>query len=388
MIAINKTLRWQQVVWCWVTLAGVLVLTIPSAVVRAEALALRTFRVELPGQADNVIRTSWPGIGCWFMTAQDFEPEGYKQFVDLHERHSGYELLTTSIRHPVEVTQPAVHDQIKRAAEYARAHGMKVVMDLDVRLARQSFMQKHPEEMQEIVRLREVALQPDGSATLQIPALTLADHYTPTTRGVRAYETIAARLLRVYSYETNATGIDPQSIQDITSRCLVSQADTNGLRVNLRGEAADTGRTACVLAAFTLFTPDVFAPHLLEFERDILRQYADVPLAGACKDEWGFPGRFNPRRDDCYFSAAMAREYARRRPGHDLARDLLLMSRPHTGMEAARTAAINYYMEMNWQRNAEVENAFYQSIKRVFGPQAMCATHPTWFPDPGTKEEV
>ena len=70
-----------------------------------------------------------------------------------------------------------------------------------------------------------------------------------------------------------------------------------------------------------MFTPDVFAPHLLGFERDILRQYADVPLAGACKDEWGFPGRFEPRTDDLYCSRFMAEAYAHRRPGRDLLRD-------------------------------------------------------------------
>lgn len=355
---------------------------------QAADIPLRSLRVALPGQQDNAIKTSWPGIGCWFMTAPDFEPGGFKRFVDLHEKHSSYELLTTSIRHPVEVTQLAVHDQIKRAAEYARAHGMQVVMDLDVRLARQAFMAKHPDEMQELVRLREVALQPDHEVSLKIPALTLADHYTPTARGVRAYETIATRLLRAYSYTTNAAGIDPDSVRDITARCLVSQADTNALQVSIRGEAADHDRIACVLAAFTLFTPDVFAPHLIEFEHDILRQYADVPLAGACKDEWGFPGRFGPRLDDCWFSSAMAREYARRRRGHDLTRDLLTMFKAHSGLEAARAAAINHYMEMSWQRNAEIESAFYQSVKECFGSQAMSATHPTWYPHPGTKEEV
>jgi hypothetical protein len=322
------------------------------------------------------------------MTARDFDPEGYKQFLDLHEKHSGYELLTTSIRHHVEVTEPAVHDQIQRAAEYARARGMRMVMDLDVRLARQEFARQHPDELQEIVRLREVALSPAGLATLEIPALTLADHYTPTALGVRAYETVAARLLRACSYTTNASGIDPGSIREISDRCSISQADARGLRVSIRAGPEDTGRILCVLGAFTLFTPDVFAPHLVGFERRILQQYADVPLAGACKDEWGFPGRFSPRTDDLYFSSAMAREYRRRRPGHDLVGDLLLMFRPHTGMGAARVAAINHYMEMNWQRNAEVENAFSASVKRVFGPQAMSATHPTWFPDPGTPEEV
>ena len=386
MTATSRRPCWRQV--NSLPLAGLVAAALSVSATPAGERTVRSWQADLPRQDHNAIKRSWPGIGCWFMTARDFEPGGYRHFVDLTEKHSGYGLLTTSIRHTVEVTQPAVHDQIKRAAEYARAHGMQVVMDLDVRLARESFLRQYPDEMQEIVSLREVPLEPAGAATLQIPSITLADHYTPTALGVRPYETIAARLLRAYSYSTEADKIVAGSIQEITSRCVVREADTNGLRVEISGKASDLGRRACVLAAFTLFTPDVFAPHLLEFEQKVLEQYADAPLAGACKDEWGFPGRFNPRLDDYFFSSAMAAEYARRRPGHDLVRDLLLMFRPHTGLEAERVAAINHYMEMNWQRNAEVENAFYRSIKGVFGAQAMSATHPTWYPDPGTREEV
>ena len=141
-----------------IRLAWLLLWLLPLAALQAAEAPLRSLRVELSGQEHNLIRSSWPGIGCWFLTAPDFEPDGFKHFIDLHEKHSGYELLTTSIRHNVEVTQPGVHDQIKRAAEYARAHGMHVVMDLDVRLARQAFRQQYPGEMQEIVRLREVDL--------------------------------------------------------------------------------------------------------------------------------------------------------------------------------------------------------------------------------------
>ncbi len=236
--------------------------------------------------------------------------------------------------------------------------------------------------------MREIPLGPEGQASLVIDAIQLADHYTPTHLGVRPYESISSRLLRAYSYEVGPQGIEPATIRDITVRCQAAQADGKALKVTIPCTAEDHGRTACLLAAFTLFAPDVFAPHLTEFERGILKQYADVPLAGACKDEWGFPGRFNPQLEDQYFSPAMSKEYARRRPGRDLVRDLLLMFKPHGGLEAERAAAINYFMEMNWQRNAEVENAFYQSIKDVFGPQAMSATHPTWWPNPATREEV
>lgn len=345
--------------------------------------AARSLRVELAAQEHNAVKTSWPGIGCWFWTTEEFKPEGYKRFLDLHEKHSGYALLTTSIRHPVEVTDRAVHDQIKRAADYARGRGMSIVMDLDVRLARQAFMDKHPRDMQEIVRLREGPLKADGPVELRVEAINLGDHYTFRAR---PYESIAGRLLRVYSYVSGPRGIDPATVQDITARCQVVQADAKAVRVALpaaggAGPAAGPPlpRTACVLAAFTLFTPDAFSPHLIPFERAILQQYADCGLAGACKDEWGFPGRFGPRVDDVYFSGALAQAYAARRPGRDLVRDLLLMVKPHRGLEGERAAAINHYMEMNWQRQAEVENGFYRSIKEVLGPQAMSATHPTWY---------
>jgi len=354
-----------------------------SCMAGENEITRRSIQVELPNQEQNAIKTSWPGIGCWFWTREEFEPEGYKRFIDLHEKYSPFRLLTTSIRHSVEVTDPKVHDQIKAAAEYARAHGMAIVMDLDVRLARQAFMDKHPDEMQEMVRLREVALAGSGEASLAIEPVNLGDHYTFRARG---YNTVSARVLRVYSYVLGPKGIEPDTVMDITGRCKVQQADARGVRVAIPCTAADQGRTACVLAALTLFTPDIFAPHLIGFERDILRQYADVPLAGACKDEWGFPGRFKLSTDDLYFSRFMTEAYAKRRPGRDLVRDLLLISKAQNGPKGPRAAAINHYMEMIWRRNGQVETEYYKSIKGVFGRNAMSATHPTWFPYPGDKE--
>jgi len=362
---------------------GCCLATAASCMAGEDKITLRSIQVELPNQARSVIKRSWPAIGCWFWTADEFKPEGYKRFIDLHEKHSSFRLLTTSIRHPVEVTDSKVHDQIKAAAKYAKAHDMAIVMDLDVRLARGAFMDQYPDEMQEIVRLREVALGASGEARVAVKPINLGDHYTFRARG---YDTISARMLRVYSYVSGPRGIEPDSVRDITGRCKVQQADTKGLRVTIACTEADRGRTACVLAAFTLFTPDVFAPHLIGFERDILKQYSDVPLAGACKDEWGFPGRFKLSTDDLYFSRSMAKAYAKRRPGRDLVRDLLLLSRTEMGREGPRAAAINHYMEMIRKRNGEVETEYYKSIKSVFGRGAMSATHPTWFPYPGDKE--
>ena len=353
----------------------------PAFAVEAAASA-RWLRVPLPGQERNVIKDSWPGIGCWFWTEREFAPEGYRDFVDKAEPYSAFGLLTTSIRAPVEVTDPKVHDQIKRAAAYARAHDLAIVMDLDARLARGAFMRQYPEELQEIVRLREIGLEGAGDVELLVATAGGSDHYT-----FRAppYDPVASRLLRVYAYVREPDGIAPASVEDITARCRVVQADAKGVKVVIPRAAGGKGRTACVMAAHSLFTPDVFAPHLMEFERAILQQYADVALAGACKDEWGFPGGMADGHN-LWFSGAMAQAYAQRRPGRELARDLLLMSLGEKGREGERAAAINHYLELSCQRNAAVETAFYHATKEAFGPAALSATHPTWYPYPNGLE--
>lgn len=366
-------------------LAALIVTMMALAHAREPVAAERSLQVALPHQEHNAIKASWPSIGCWFWLAEEFEPGGYRRFIDLHATHSPFALLTTSLRHHGELTTPAVHDQIKAAAEYARLKGMGIVMDLDARLARQAFREQYPNEQQEIVRFREVSLGTTGEATVTIKPYSSGDHYT---LGRSSYSAINARVLRVYSYVVDAEGIDPTSVRDITARARVVESDVRtGVTVAIPAVDEDRGRTACVLAAFALLTPDVYAPHLVAFERAILEQYADVPLAGACKDEWGFPGRANPALEDIWFSVAMADAYARRRPGHDLVRDLLLMVKGEKGRAGERAAAINHWMEMNWQRNALVENEFYRAVKDVFGHEALAATHPTWWPAP-TRNEV
>lgn len=339
-----------------------------------------TGRVRLPDQDHNVVTTAWPGLFAYFFVKEHFESDVWRRELESIARHAGAGLLTHSYRHGVEVTDPRVHDLFKATTEHARSLGLGIVLDLDSRFARRTFRDHHPDEMQELVRLREVPLDGvDGKATVRVPPLDLKDHYTYFREG---YDTYAGRVARVYSYVAGPEGLDPDSIRDITDRAASTFEADRSLTVTIPVTAADKGRTACVLAAFTLLSIDVHAPHLIPFERKILEQYADLPLAGACKDEWGFPGRDTDelRTDDLWFSRPMAAAYAARRPGHDLLRDMLLMVKGERGREGDRMAAIDHFMEMNRQQCVEVENAFERNLKVVFGPRAMMATHPTWWP--------
>ena len=106
-------------------------------------------RTETMRQEPTAVQTRLPNdtlpvLGCWFWHDDEFAPEGYRPFLDQVGRHAAYNLLTTSIRAPEqEVTDPRVHDQIRRAAAYARRFGIGLVMDLDVRLARAAYRQAY-----------------------------------------------------------------------------------------------------------------------------------------------------------------------------------------------------------------------------------------------------
>lgn len=360
---------------------GIVPVSTVAAAPEPPPASVRSFEVELPGQEHNAIKNSWPGIFTWGLDDETLKPGGDATFLDQHAKHSGIGLVTLTIRAPVEVTQPAIRARIAELTAHAKALGIGIALDLDVRLARQAFMDKHPGELQEIARLREVALTGAAEVTCAIEPFSCGDHYTYRAR---PYESVRGRVLRVYSFVKGARGVE--AVQDITARCRTVLASEKGVTVAIPPEAQEKGRTACVMAAFSLFTPDVFAPHLLEFQRDILKHYAAIPLAGACKDEWGFPGRFGPNTDDLWFSDAMAGEYAKGHAGRELARDFLLMTRGEAGRDAERAAAINRYMELFWQRNGAIETDFYLATKEVFGRQAVVATHPTWFPMPNREE--
>ncbi len=327
-----------------------------------------------------------PTIGAWFCSDDFFDPDGYKKYVDLFSERSPYDLLTTSFRvNRREITEPAFHDQVKAAVAYACGRGLKVALDLDVRLAREAFRSQYPGEQQEMLRLRTVPLQASGEVEFAIPSETLTDHMTGNTT---PYVPLSGRLVRVYAYAVEDKGILPDTVRDITAHCTLKSASEKEVRVAIPCDATTDGRTACVMAAFSLLTPDVYAPHLLDFQRAIVQQYADVPLAGLMKDEWGFPPCHGgcPAKNDFWFSQARAEAYAGVTGGRDLVRDCLLMHAGEQGRGRERQAAINVLLKTSRERNAAIEEHFYSLAKEFFGPDAAVVTHATWVSYPGPSE--
>ena len=120
-----------------------------------------------------------PVLGCWFWTEEEFEPFGYQKWPDLVSKYSPYNLLTTSFRiHGKELTDPDFHNQVKLGAQYAIQKGIRLAIDLDVRLARRVFEAKYPDELQEMLILQEVEFSENNTAETVVYSQDLNDHYT------------------------------------------------------------------------------------------------------------------------------------------------------------------------------------------------------------------
>jgi len=338
--------------------------TIPS---RFGLLVLALVAVQ--AETNRLPPRLYPEIYAWFWLENlEFQGDGFRAIPDLVAERTNFNLLTTSLRSPRrEVTLPEVHDRVRRGVEYAAQKGLRVALDLDVRLARGEFARRYPDQLQWMARVRRAK----GPGRVEIPPLRLEDHMTALGG---EYEVQRGRLLGVFAAGPGKAGRSG-GLRELRAGYRVHEESARAVVVEL----APSSGEAVVAAGFEYRTPDLFAPDLLAFQEAIYAQYRDVPLAGALKDEWGFP----PTRDggarngNFWYSEWFAQAY-RAAGGGDLLRDLVLMAYGWGGGEAQRLAAVNRYMRLTWRRAVETERHYYAATKRIFGKDAFTGTHATW----------
>jgi len=345
-----------------------------------------------PSEISNQISNHYmPVIGVWLWNEKTLIPNGYREWIDQVSQHSPYNLLIPFLRFPDnEVVDNEVHNQVKLAADYASERNVGLVPDLDVRNARRAFKREYPQELQEMLRIKEITLSETDSMETVVRSIDLSDHYSGGK--IQHHVSLYGSLLRVYAYNYVSGSVDGKSVKDITKECRLLIPSKDSLKVKIPSIKTNgvTPTHASVMVSFTHLYPDVYAPHLMEFQHKIIHQYADARLAGACKDEWGFPPYF-PRNyregiNDFWYSKHEAQAYAEKTGGRELLSDCFLMAKGIKGKDSERQKAINHFMEMNRLRNVTLEADFYNAVKEVFGPDAAVTVHSTWWPYPDRNE--
>lgn len=319
---------------------------------------------------------SYNRILFWKWDDSDFVDGEYLRKIDDIARRSVFDtLLVAQTWCRPSLHEPAGKAAIAAACERAHSHGIRMLFDIDVRPARAEFLRRFPGRGLGIVGEIEVALNAHGQAAGETQTRESGDHYGN-------YYPIEARLLRAYAYSANHGGYEPGSLADVTARCRIVPGAPGTARVEFECGDEYAGRRAMAFVVFQYDYPDIFSPELLDYHRELMEMYSDVPLDGATIDEWGafpHPGfDFSGAWRRPWYSDAFSRSY-KRRTGRGLALDFLNTRVPPSGDPAAQIRAINDYYAALRERNVEIEQVFYNCVKQIWGAEAFVGVHPTWF---------
>ena len=329
-----------------------------------------------------------PENAFWGFGTRDF-PDGMKAFNRMADEgfaKSTYNCITLTLRCNPELGDAETMSAAKAFFAKARATGVKVYMDTDPRIARREFFARWPNERQGIAYVATAA-STNGVASFAHTFNDATDHMTGGAKS--SYRPLAARVADAFAVRRRADGsldLARRRPVDVTPEIAVQKRRDEGgggymdravaiVKGKAAGLADDETLVATLVADY--YSIDVFSPHIIPFERELMARYKELGADGGLRDEWGFIPNYNPDRRAFWWSPHLADAY-RAACGRDLLADLPLMACGPMG-DAARAAAIGAYMKLILARNVEIEQDFYDTDKRLFGADVYVVKHPTWY---------
>lgn len=328
-----------------------------------------------------------PENAFWGFGTRDFS-DGMKTFSRMADEcfaKSTYNCITLTLRCNPELGDAETMSAAKTFFAKARAAGVKVYMDTDPRIARREFFARWPNERQGIACV-VTAAPTNGVAAFTHTFKDATDHMTGGARS--SYRPLAARVAAAFAARRRADGtLDLSQRRPVDVAADVSIRDrreeSGGGHMDradavvagkATGLADDETLVATLVADF--YSIDLFSPHLIPFARELMARYKELGADGGMRDEWGFISDHKPSLRKFWWSPNFAAAY-RAACGRSLMDDFPLMACGPTG-DAARAAAIGAFMRLILARNAEIEQDFYETDKRLFGADVYVVKHPTW----------
>ena len=287
----------------------------------------------------------------------------------IYETNATFNVVTLTLRCKPDLNDPRTKAKVADYVREAHAHGIRVMMDVDPRIARHAFLAAHPDECERVVHVVRVRPDKDGRATASAARTEqLNDHMS--WGSAKAYDATSASLLGGWAVRADGS---KRRVQP-----FVTEATANRCAAECAGFAADEDFVA--LFEFRLHSIDVFSPLLLPYTRELMEAYRALGVDGAMKDEWGHPPSysFDPlfeRNVAHWYSPHYAEAYAQATGGRVLADDLVEMTFGGPGAEAM----VDAYNRVNLERNVAIERHHYFTVKELFGDDTYVTKHSTWW---------
>ncbi|MCC5021607.1 MAG: hypothetical protein J6386_01790 [Candidatus Synoicihabitans palmerolidicus] len=116
--------------------------------------------------------------------------------------------------------------------------------DLDARLAARTYMARYPDEMQQMLVLRELDLNGASIAHTTVTTRNLEDHY------MRPYPLLAASLEKAVAFNLTKGLIDPTSLTNITARCQTTIDENQRVAIGVNLDNAPPFSNPICMVAF------------------------------------------------------------------------------------------------------------------------------------------
>ena len=289
--------------------------------------------------------------------------------LDHYASNSTFNVVTLTLRCAPDLNDPRTKAKVRDYVREAHARGIKVMMDVDPRIARHAFLAAHPDECERVVQAVRVKPDADGKATASAARKEqLNDHMS--WGSTRAYDATGASLLGGWAVRPDGS---KRRLQP-----FVTEQTLNSCTAECAGLSA--GEEFVALFEFRLYSIDVFSPLLIPYTRELMEEYRDLGVDGAMKDEWGHPPSysFDPlfeKNVAHWYSPHYAEAYAKATGGRVLAEDFVEMTYGGPGAEAM----VDAYNRVNLERNVAIERNHYYTVKELFGDDAYVTKHSTWW---------
>ena len=346
-------------------------LTFDRAVEKLPAELLAPLNARLTAETGKLPVSVLPELAFFSICDKDVESGDVSELKAIVEALAGrgtFNYVNVTCRCHHDDTEPAVKRIVGRLAEIVHACGLKMSYDLDPRHSRNEFLRQHPDSAQQ---LAVVALGDAPVVEVPCPG-RLRDHMSSNGE----YAPVGCRMGAAYAVKMDGAGA-VVARRTVTDKARFSYDGARRTAAfSCEGLAPDERLAA--LAVFTLHSCDVFSPHLIPFMDALIAEYAELGIDGAMRDEYGFPPSFDKAFAEhraYWFSAPLAEAY-RAKTGRDFLPDILTMAFPCA--DPARSACVDAYMRLLYERNTEIECRFYDLHKRLFGRDSMVCKHPTW----------
>ncbi|HEY1684478.1 MAG TPA: hypothetical protein VGG19_06930 [Tepidisphaeraceae bacterium] len=332
---------------------------------------------------DKLLPANHPEIVYWFWQHNTLENQQYLRDVDKMAASSPYSIAFFTARDGVNFYDfKAMHEPFAQTVREAHAHGLKIGLQLwDYG---NPFNTEIPTDGRPVPagshlsKDQAIALVTEGQVTLDARGHA---EYSASCVNARNNSPFHSELLKVYAFHETSEGFYPKdSLIDLTSLVKSTSIDASQVKVTINAPAKLKGCTAYIMVAHYYNAPDLFNNVMIDFYRDALQHYADIPFDGTALDEFGYLlvtlDKGQPFRDR-FYGRSFADAY-RKRTGTLMARGLFDMRFAPEGKPEVRMRAINEYFDLLREGPMRVEQAFYEMSKKIFGPDTFAGDHDTF----------